>query len=476
MLFNSIAFALFIPIVFLLYWFVVNKSLKWQNALLFVSSYFFYACWDWRFVFLLLFSTLLDFVTGLKMEQTPGKKKLWFWMSIIINLGFLAVLKYYNFFISSFTGLLALNGININTTTLDIILPVGISFYTFHGLSYIIDIYNNRITAQKSFIDYAVFVSFFPLLVAGPIERATHLLPQVKKERIFSYNMVVGGMRLILWGLFKKIMIADRLAVFVDKVYGDIPGSEGLPIVIATIFFAFQLYLDFSAYSDIALGLGKLLGFDLLVNFKRPYLSFSFGNFWKRWHISLSSWFQDYLYIPLGGSKNGKSKTIRNLLIVFAVSGLWHGASWNFVIWGILNAMFMILFDPILDKIQSKGITARVFKGIFITLCWTVSLVFFRAETFTDALSLFSNAGLGNIDNILNFGLNAAELKLALKLILFLFLIEITIERSADFIPKLWGKVPSVLRWMFYFAVILFLVFYGQYGNGNEHSFIYFQF
>ena len=314
------------------------------------------------------------------------------------------------------------------------------------------------------------------MLVAGPIERATHLLPQVKKERIFSYNMVVGGMRLILWGLFKKIMIADRLAVFVDKVYGDIPGSEGLPIVIATIFFAFQLYLDFSAYSDIALGLGKLLGFDLLVNFKRPYLSFSFGNFWKRWHISLSSWFQDYLYIPLGGSKNGKSKTIRNLLIVFAVSGLWHGASWNFVIWGILNAMFMILFDPILDKIQSKGITARVFKGIFITLCWTVSLVFFRAETFTDALSLFSNAGLGNIDNILNFGLNAAELKLALKLIFFLFLIEITIERSADFIPKLWVKVPSVLRWMFYFAVILFLVFYGQYGNGNEHSFIYFQF
>jgi alginate O-acetyltransferase complex protein AlgI len=476
MLFNSFGFALFIPIVFILYWFVVNKNLKLQNALLFLASYFFYACWDWRFMFLLLFSTLLDFFTGLKMEQNPNRKKMWFWLSVIINLGFLAVFKYYNFFVDSFSSLLSACGLDINTSTLDIILPVGISFYTFHGLSYIIDIYNNRIRAEKKFIDYAVFVSFFPLLVAGPIERATHLLPQVKKERVFSYDGAVCGMQLILWGFFKKIMIADRLAVFVDKAYGDIPVAEGFPIVLATIFFAFQLYLDFSGYSDIALGLGKLLGFDLLVNFKRPYFSTSFSNFWKRWHISLSSWFQDYVYIPLGGNKNGKGKTIRNILIIFAVSGLWHGASWNFVIWGTLNALFMIALDPILNKIQSKGIVARMFKGFFITICWTISLVFFRAPTFNDALDCFIQGGFGNIDRIVKFGLNVLELKLAFVLIAFLLLIETIMERSEEFVPKLWIKVPSVVRLVFYVATVLFIVYFGQYGNGNEHSFIYFQF
>lgn len=476
MLFNSINFALFIPIVFILYWFVTYKNLKLQNALLFAASYFFYACWDWRFMFLLMFSILLDFFTGLKMEQNPNKKKMWFWLSVVINLGFLAVFKYYNFFVGSFTTLLSSCGLNINTSTLDIILPVGISFYTFHGLSYVIDIYNNRIKAEKNFIEYAVFVSFFPLLVAGPIERATHLLPQVKKERAFNYDMAVSGMRLILWGFFKKIMIADRLAVFVDSVYGGIPTVEGFPIVLATIFFAFQLYLDFSGYSDIAIGLGKLLGFDLFVNFKRPYFSTSFGNFWKRWHISLSSWFQDYVYIPLGGNRKGKAKTIRNVLIIFAVSGLWHGASWNFVIWGILNALFMIALDPILNKIQSKGLVVRVFKGFFITLCWTASLVFFRAQTFQEALNCFSHTGFGNVDSILKFNLNAAELKLAFVLIAFLLLTEIVIERSEEFIPKFWNKTPSIFRWAFYVAMTLLILYFGQYGNGNEHSFIYFQF
>jgi len=475
MLFNSIGFALFFPIVFILYWFVVNKNLKWQNALIFVASYFFYACWDWRFVSLLLFSTLLDYFTGLKMEQNPDKKKMWFWLSVIVNLGFLAVFKYYNFFVSSFVGLFSSCGIHMNTSTLDIILPVGISFYTFHGLSYVIDIYNNRIKAEKNFIEYATFVSFFPLLVAGPIERATHLLPQVKKERIFNYNLAVNGMYLILWGLFKKIMIADRLAVFVDKAYGDIPAANGASILIATIFFAFQLYLDFSGYSDIAIGLGKLLGFDLLVNFKRPYLSTSFKNFWKRWHISLSSWFQDYVYIPLGGNQNGQAKTFRNILIIFAVSGLWHGASWNFVIWGLLNGLFMIILDPILDKMSSNGIQ-RVFKGLFITLCWTVSLVFFRAPTFEAALDCFSHLGLSNMESIINFGLNAKELKLAFGLIAFLILVEIQIERNADFIPNLWRKTPFLFRWALCIAMVLFIVYYGQYGNGNEHSFIYFQF
>jgi alginate O-acetyltransferase complex protein AlgI len=476
MLFNSFSFALFIPVVFILYWFVANKQLKYQNALLFVASYFFYACWDWRFMFLLLFSTLLDYITGLKMEDNPDKKKMWFWLSVIINLGLLAVFKYYNFFVDSFSSLLSMLGLNINTSTLDIILPVGISFYTFHGLSYVIDIYYDRIKAEKNFIDYAVFVSFFPLLVAGPIERATHLLPQVKKERTFNYDMAVSGLRLIMWGLFKKIMIADRLAVFVDKAYGDIPATDGITATTATIFFAFQLYLDFSGYSDIAIGLGKLLGFDLLVNFKRPYFSTSFGEFWKRWHISLSSWFRDYVYLPLGGSQGGKGKTIRNILIIFAISGLWHGASWNFVIWGILNALFMILLDPFLNKIQSNGLGARIFKGLFITISWTASLIFFRAQTFTEAFSMFSNIGFSKSENLVKFGLNAVEMKLAFYLIAILLLIELMIERNESFISNLWQKMPSFVRWIFYILIVLSIVFYGQYGNGNEHSFIYFQF
>jgi len=476
MLFNSIKFALFIPIVFILYWFVANKKLKLQNVLLFVASYFFYSCWDWRFMFLLMFSTLLDFFTGIKMEQNPDKKKWWFWLSIAVNLGFLLIFKYYNFFLDSFTDLLSLTGLNINTSTLNIILPVGISFYTFHGLSYVIDIYNNRIKAEKKFIDYAVFVSFFPLLVAGPIERATHLLPQVKKERVFNYDLAVSGMRLILWGFFKKMMIADRIAVFVDKAYADIPGAGGFPIIVATIFFAFQLYLDFSGYSDIALGLGKILGFDLLINFKRPYFSTSFSNFWKRWHISLSSWFLDYVYIPLGGSKISKSNTTRNLLIVFALSGLWHGASWNFVLWGFLNALFMISLDPVLAQLQSKGFFNRIFKSIFITLFWSISLIFFRAETFSDALSVFSGLGFENTENIFKVGLNALEFKLVLWLIFFLLVVEMIIETNESIITTFWYKIPAAIRWVFYCAVVLFIVFYGHYGDGNENSFIYFQF
>jgi D-alanyl-lipoteichoic acid acyltransferase DltB (MBOAT superfamily) len=476
MLFNSISFGLFFPIIFFLYWFVFSKKLTLQNTLLFVASYFFYACWDWRFMFLLLFSTLLDFFTGFKIEQNSDKKKLWLWISIAINLGFLATFKYYNFFVGSFDDLLSACGLNINTSTLNIILPVGISFYTFHGLSYVIDIYNGKIHAEKHFINYAVFVSFFPLLVAGPIERATHLLPQVKKDRKFNYNLAASGMRLILWGLFKKLMIADRLAVFVDSTYGNIPEAEGFPLIIGTLFFALQLYLDFSAYSDIAVGVGKLLGFDLYINFKRPYFSTSFGNFWKRWHISLSSWFQDYVYIPLGGSKISKSNTIRNILIVFALSGLWHGASWNFIIWGLINALFLILLDPILNKIRSKVTFIQLCKGLFITLCWAASLVFFRAETLKEAISIFVHTGFENSNKVLNFGLNAAELKLVLWLVILLFVAEFVIEKNEEIILKLWKKLPSIIRLSFYLLIVLTIIYYGQYGNGNENSFIYFQF
>src|SRR5918993_1069168 len=349
MYFNSIDFAIFLPIVFILYWFVFRK-LRFQNVLLILSSYLFYGWWDWRFLFLLFFSTLLDYFSGIQIYNAHSKqlKKLWLWTSVTINLGFLAFFKYYNFFIDSLID----TGINIQPSTLQFILPVGISFYTFHGLSYVIDIYQNRIKAEKSFIDYALFVSFFPLLVAGPIERATHLLPQLKRPRSFDYSKAVDGLRQILWGLFKKVVIADNCAVIANTVFdgsGNYPGSAH---VIGAIFFAFQIYCDFSGYSDIAIGTARLFGIDLLRNFSYPYFSRNIAEFWRRWHISLSSWFRDYLYIPLGGSKGGTWIKIRNTLLIFLVSGFWHGANWTFIAWGLLNALYII---PSVIKGTNRG-------------------------------------------------------------------------------------------------------------------------
>jgi alginate O-acetyltransferase complex protein AlgI len=308
MLFNTLNFAFFLPVVFLLYWLLNNRNLKWQNLLLLVSSYFFYACWDWRFLFLLIFSTLLDFFTGLKMEEAKDAKRktFWFWLSVSINLGFLGVFKYYNFFATSFAEALAQAGLQVNPWTLKVILPVGISFYTFHGLSYVIDIYKNRIKAERSFIDYSVFVSFFPLLVAGPIERATHLLPQIKHKRTFSYAQSVDGLKQILWGLFKKIVIADQCAEYANTIFAHSADYSGSTLFLGGMFFAFQIYGDFSGYSDIALGTARLFGIELLRNFSFPYFSRDIAEFWRRWHISLSTWFRDYLYIPLGGSQGGR--------------------------------------------------------------------------------------------------------------------------------------------------------------------------
>ena len=314
MLFNSISFAIFLPIIFVLYWFFTNKSLKLQNLLLLVASFYFYSCWDWRFVFLLLFSILLDYFSGIKMENSKNsnERKFWLWLSIGINLGFLGFFKYYNFFAENFAEMLQNFGLKVNPWTLKVILPVGISFYTFHGLSYVLDIYFKRIKAERNFVEYAVFVSFFPLLVAGPIERATHLLPQIKVKREFSYEKAVDGMRQILWGLFKKMVIADNCAVFANQIFGNSANASGNELVLGAIFFTFQIYGDFSGYSDIALGTARLFGIDLLRNFAFPYFSRDMAEFWRRWHISLSSWFKDYLYIPLGGSKGGNWMRIRN--------------------------------------------------------------------------------------------------------------------------------------------------------------------
>ena len=396
MLFNSLHFAIFLPIVFLLYWLIAAKEIKYQNFLLLVSSYFFYACWDWRFLFLLIFSTLLDYFTGLKMcnTQNENRKKCWFCLSVIVNVSFLAVFKYYNFFASSFASAMDNVGWHVSPFTIKVILPVGISFYTFHGLSYVIDIYNNRIKAERNFIDYSVFVSFFPLLVAGPIERATHLLPQIKKRRLFNYLKAVDGLRQILWGLFKKIVIADQCAVYANEVFNSYGSYSSIDLICGALFFSIQIYCDFSGYSDIAIGTAKLFGIDLLRNFAYPYFSRDIAEFWRRWHISLSSWFKDYLYIPLGGSKVGVWKKIRNTFIIFLVSGFWHGANWTFIVWGLLHALYImpsIIFNNNRNNIAiiaagKKFPSLKEFFAMMLTFCLAVlAWIFFRAENLNTA-------------------------------------------------------------------------------------------
>ncbi|MCE3075542.1 MBOAT family O-acyltransferase [Chryseobacterium gwangjuense] len=482
MLFNSIEFVIFLPAIFILYWYIVNKNLKLQNGLLLVASYFFYACWDWRFLFLLMFSTLLDYVTGLKMQSARNLKfkRIWFWLSVVINLGFLGVFKYYNFFAASFVSLFSRIGWEFNPVMINVILPVGISFYTFHGLSYVIDLYNNKIKAEKSFVDYALFVSFFPLLVAGPIERATHLLPQIKKKRVFNYDQAADGLRQILWGLFKKVVIADNCAEFANQIFNLSGDMNGSALVLGAVFFAFQIYGDFSGYSDIALGTARLFGIDLLRNFAFPYFSRDFAEFWRRWHISLSSWFKDYLYIPLGGSKGGKWMRVRNTFIIFIVSGFWHGANWTFVVWGLLNALFIM--PSILMKTNRKNLeivskgkqwpTLREFSQILITFGLTVfAWIFFRAENITHAYHYISGIFSASLLEIPEF----AEKKKALITII-LIIIFICIEwkgRENQYaIEKLGLEWKKPLRYAMYYAIIISLFWFG----GNVQQFIYFQF
>ena len=501
MLFNSFAFAVFFPLVFILYWSIFNrKNVKVRNLFLLTASYVFYGWWDWRFLSLIIISSLQDFLIGKylhKLNQKEGtcetdplalkeirrKKKIWLWVSIVVNIGFLGFFKYFNFFADGLADLFALFNVHLSETTLNIVLPVGISFYTFQTLSYTIDMYRKKAEPAKDWIQFFAFVSFFPQLVAGPIERAKNLLPQFETLKKPDYNVFRSAMLLIAWGFFKKIMIADRLAVFVERVYDNPAAANGFPMILGVIFFAFQLYLDFSAYSDIARGTGTLFGFKLMQNFNSPYLSTSFGSFWKRWHISLSSWFMDYVYIPLGGSRKGQACTMLNVLIVFAISGLWHGASWNFVIWGIFNALFLIVLDPILNlnrknlpKAQRESLLPHIFKSLLIFSAWAISLIFFRAKGFEAAIDGFRNLGFSHLHEIVNFGLNHAELKLSFILLAFLLLKEIVWEWNGETIEKRFYKIPGLFRWIFYIVLILTMVYFGQYGTGNEHSFIYFQF
>ena len=477
MLFNSVSFLIFLPTVFILYWFV-TKDLKSQNLLLLVSSYFFYACWDWRFLFLLIFSTALDYFTGIKMYEAKNLKlkKFWFWLSVCVNLGFLGVFKYYNFFATSFAEALSHVGLHLNPWTLKVILPVGISFYTFHGLSYVIDIYKNRIKAEKNFIEYAVFVSFFPLLVAGPIERATHLLPQIKKERKFDYSKAVDGLRQILWGLFKKIVIADQCAVYANLIFNNPAEYSGSTHVLGALFFTFQIYCDFSGYSDIAIGAARLLGIDLLRNFAFPYFSRDIAEFWRRWHISLSSWFRDYLYIPLGGSKVGTWMKIRNTFIIFLVSGFWHGANWTFIAWGFLNALYIMpsiilrrnrnnldivaqgRYFPTLKEVVSMGITFSL-----TVFAW----IFFRSENISAAFSYIRKIFSRSL-----FSTPAVN-PVTLYLLLLLFLATEWFGREQQFaIARPFIKLPKPVRWGIYYVMVITIISF----SGSNQQFIYFQF
>lgn len=479
MLFNSFEYALFLPIVFIIYWFILNKNLKYQNLFLLVSSYFFYGCWDWRFLFLLIFSTLLDYFSGIQISQSTSKKtrKIWLWISVGINLSFLGFFKYYNFFIESFAELLTSMGFTPHMTTLNIILPVGISFYTFHGLSYVFDIYHNKFKPTTNLVNYSLFVSFFPLLVAGPIERATHLLPQIEKKRVFSSSKFEDGLRQILWGLFKKIVIADNCATLADSVFNNSELYSGSTLVVGAIFFTIQAYCDFSGYSDIALGSARIMGFELLKNFNYPYFARNIREFWRRWHMSLSYWLRDYLYIPLGGGRNGMARTILNTAIVFLTCGFWHGANWTFLAFGLLHTIYVMpsiirkkttKYVDIVAKGRMLPTMKEAFQIIKTFLLFTFSLIIFRAENISHAYQY--------IKDLFSPELLSMPKIYSGTVILFVivFMIIEWIGREDNYaIEGIKSKIKILpIRWVFYYT-IAFLVYYY---SGHQQAFIYFQF
>ncbi|MEW4924992.1 MBOAT family O-acyltransferase [Algibacter sp. 2305UL17-15] len=480
MLFNSIDFAIFLPIVFSMYWLI--KNYKLQNLLIILASYIFYGWWDWRFLSLIIFSTLVDYFVGLKIskEKNEVNRKFFLWGSILVNLGFLGFFKYYNFFIDNFTTAFSFFGSNISPTSLNIILPVGISFYTFQTLSYTIDVYKNKIKPTEDFFAFAAFVSFFPQLVAGPIERASNLLPQFYKKRSFKYDKAVDGMRQILWGLFKKIVIADNCAQLANEIFQNHSDLNGSTLVLGALFFTFQIYGDFSGYSDIAIGTARLFGFNLMQNFAFPYFSRDIGEFWRRWHISLSSWFRDYVYIPLGGSRGGTWVTIRNIFIIFLVSAFWHGANWTFLAWGFLNACYFL--PLMLTQNNRKNLNTVAQGNIFptivelfqmgLTFCLTAfAWIFFRSENITEALKytgkIFSKSLFEFPDHF--GGISALT---TLIIICCFMLVEWFGREQKYAIEKLGGTWKPIFRYATYYAIVFVILWFG----GEEQKFIYFQF
>ena len=475
MLFNSLDFVLFLPIVFIVYWFVVNRSLKLQNLFVVIASYVFYAWWDWRFLGLIVFSTLVDFLVAnqLKKKKLPLHRKWLLALSLTCNLGLLGFFKYYNFFVDSWVDAWQLVGVTMETNTLQIILPVGISFYTFQTLSYTIDVYRNKLKPTTDLIQFAAYVSFFPQLVAGPIERATRLLPQFNKTRVFNSQLAISGFYLIIWGLFKKVVIADNCAFFVNQIFDSSVGLTSMELFLGAVLFAFQIYGDFSGYSDIAIGVARLFGFSLMINFSFPYFSRDIAEFWRRWHISLSTWFRDYLYIPLGGSRGNQSLKIRNVFIVFLVSGFWHGANWTFVIWGGIHAL---LFLPLLlakknrvyvddTRLSFNQVPKLVLTFVLVCLAW----IFFRADSVSVAYQITTDI----------FSFNSASINLfyaTSKSMLFSMIIclSILVLLIFEFFTVQKNKKEVELSSYSAIFIILLIVFMGVFKNPSD--FIYFQF
>ena len=487
MLFNSIQFAIFLPIVFLLYWFVfdrfISKSkhqLKLQNAFVVAASYVFYGWWDWRFLLLIAFTSFCSWGSGLLIgkAETKGKAKTWMWLNIVLNLGILALFKYYDFFVTEFAHLFH---VSTEGLLLKVILPVGISFYTFQALSYSIDVYRGKIAPTRDIVAFFAFISFFPQLVAGPIERATNLLPQFLKKREFRYDNAVDGMRQILWGLFKKIVVADNCAVYVDQVFSTYAEQSGSTLLMAAIFFTFQIYGDFSGYSDIAIGTAKLFGIKLMRNFNVPYFSRDIAEFWRRWHISLTTWFRDYVYIPLGGSRVSKSKVVRNTFIIFLVSGFWHGANWTFIAWGAYHA---ILFLPLILTGKNRKYTNQVAEGRFLPtlkeigqmlltfFLAVIGWIIFRSATISDSVhyivgvcdaSLFSVPWMKTVNSFV----------LLVGSILMMIVIEWLQRNNEHGLSLNKTLARPLVRWGLYLLVTL-MVFVLQ--SNKAVQFIYFQF
>jgi alginate O-acetyltransferase complex protein AlgI len=486
MLFNSLEYLLFLPFCFFIYWSIGTKYKNIQNLFILGSSYFFYGYWSWKFLGLLFLSTILDYAYAYGVaKNSPKLSKIFLWLSIINNLGILAIFKYYNFFIDQFSQILFSAGFSIKPLYLSVLLPVGISFYTFHGMSYVFDVYRKKLTPINNFVDYALFVSFFPLLVAGPIERASHLLPQIQKHRTFSYTQSVEGLRLILWGIFKKVVVADLSAHFANEIFNNFSTYNGSALFLGGIFFSLQIYGDFSGYSDIALGSAKLLGFDLLKNFRFPYFSRDLAEFWKRWHISLSSWFRDYLYIPLGGSREGKFKAIRNTFIVFLVSGLWHGSNWTFIFWGLAHAIgFLPLLLTNRSKIHTTDSVAydsfvpslkeifSVFSTfIYVMFCW----ILFRSEDLQSFIQYIKRIFSSSIFSIPNISLDNSEKLMLIHLTISIFLLFSAewVSRKTDMSVYFFNKINSnFFRWLFYIIVLLIIIYF----KGESVEFIYFSF
>ncbi|MDR0979396.1 MAG: MBOAT family protein [Lachnospiraceae bacterium] len=495
MLFNSIDFLIFFPIVALIY-FIIPQKVKWIWLL--VASYYFYMCWNPKYAVLMGTSTVITYLSGIfiskcdKYEEKKAKrmKKICIALSFISNLAILVFFKYFGFIENNLNKIFDILNITLKAPSFDVLLPVGISFYTFQALGYTMDVYRKDVKPEKNPFRYALFVSFFPQLVAGPIERSKNLIHQLREEHRFEYERVKNGLLLMLWGFFQKLVIADRVAILVNTVYNNTFDYEGFQLIIATVLFAVQIYCDFSSYSDIAIGAAQVMGFKLMQNFKRPYFSKSIAEFWRRWHISLSTWFKDYLYFPLGGSRKGKFRTYINIMIIFIVSGLWHGAAWTFIIWGFLHGAYQVfgrltrnLRDKIYDKFKVKKEAFSYKLGQVLTTFSLVSFawILFRANSISDAIYVIKHLFVWNpwilTDNVSLFKLGLDRQDFELAIFSIFVLICVSLIRRKNSVRELIAKQGIVFRWTLYYLAIFAVLIFGIYGPGyNASEFIYFQF